>query len=370
MTYSAQTFEVLKSLHRAKRPVIICGAGVRLAGAGVDARMLSQKLGIPVAPTWGALDMFPTDDPLTIGSFGTHGNRHGNFAVQNADWILAVGTRLDTKATGTPVESFAPHAKIFMVDIDRAEIAKFGNRVTGYVSHAAIFLQAMLERVQAVQWHEGTFPDFSPWLETIEEWKDSYPVSSHGPYRIISDLSDAAKPGDIICCDTGCTVAWIAQAWRFKEGQRLLHAWNQTPMGCGLPMAIGAHYATVQPVLLITGDGSLMMSIGELATIKGLPIRIALLNNEGHAMCRQTQREWMGGTYPATSLEGGLKFPDFTAVAKAFGVNLTEYFIDPDADVVPKVKYGDPNHDGHPLLPRAELDAQMFNVTEKTSCQA
>ena len=355
------TFSVLNSLNNAKRPVLIAGAGVRLANACEEIRQFSRLLGIPVAPTWAALDIFPSDDPLTIGSFGTHGTRYGNFAVQNADWILAVGSRLDSKATGTPVDSFAREAKVIMVDIDQAEIDKFSSRVTGICQDAKQFLTGQLAL---------SHPGFPAWLKRIEEWKTRYPIcppsyeqeQGVNPYVLIRDLSRQAREGEIVCTDTGCAVAWVSQAWKWKSGQRFIHAFNQTPMGYGLPAAIGAHYATGKPVLLVTGDGSLMMSIGELATVAGnnLPIKIVMLDNKGHAMCRQTQREWMGATYPSTSIEGGLRFPDFRALAKAFKVDMTVYDIHPDHDVIPKTRFGRPNEDGHPLLPRDEFRAQMI----------
>src|SRR5437899_12973797 len=123
------------------RPVIIYGAGIHLAGAKQEAVDFAHKTGIPVAPTWGALDLFPSDDPLFIGSFGTHGTRAGNFGVQNATHILSIGSRLDSKATGTPIESFAREAKIIMADIDQREIDKFAGRVHGNCEDAKEFLQ-------------------------------------------------------------------------------------------------------------------------------------------------------------------------------------------------------------------------------------
>jgi acetolactate synthase I/II/III large subunit len=368
------TFNALKSLASAKRPVIIIGAGVRLAGAMDLARQLSIRIPAPIAPTWAALDMFP-DDMWTTGSFGTHGTRYGNFAVQNADWILAIGTRLDTKATGTPVETFARDAKIFMVDIDQHEIDKFGSRVEGLCCDAKEFL------TEAVKWRP--VGGFHGWHERIQAWKNRYPVPSDGAYRIVKSVCENSREGDIIVTETGCTVAWVAQTWRWKRNQRFLHAWNQTPMGWGLAAAIGAHYASGKPITLLTGDGSLMMSIGELATIahRKLPIKIVLLNNGGHAMCRQTQREWLGSQYSATSVGGGLSFPNFVEATEGFKIaafnidinppyhigklfaddlpRFLEATIDPEQDVVPKVKFGYPNEDGHPLLPWDEFSRQM-----------
>ena len=161
----------------------------------------------------------------------------------------------------------------------------------------------------------------------------------------------------------------------------MIHAWNLTPMGYGLPAAIGAGFATGRRVILITGDGSIMMSLSELATVAkwNLNIKIILLNNKGHAMCRQTQRQWLGGKYPATSIEGGLGFPEsFTDVAIAFGItghwhedslerlfshdrpDFLEIDVDPDAGLIPQARYGAPIEDSEPALPRAELAEQMM----------
>lgn len=372
------------------RPILIYGAGIHLAGAEEEALAFARHHQIPVAPTWAGLDLIPSDDPLVVGSFGTHGTRAGNFAVQNSDYILSVGSRLDSKATGTPIETFAREAQIVMVDIDDREIRKFNGRVDGICCDAKDFFQTTAVSPKG---------DFTAWRTQIARWKERYPVVSPeyektdevNPYVFLRELSSVCEEGEIICSDTGCTVAWVSQAWYWKENQRFIHAFNQTPMGYGLPSAIGAQYATGQRVVLVTGDGSLMMSLGELATAKDLPIKIFLLNNKGHAMCRQTQREWLGGTYPSTSIEGGLKFPHFRNVALACGLKtwviehqhkrrkeedsnkdviekaladsgptFVEIVIDPSWDVVPKVKYGYPNEDGHPLLDRDEFKEQMI----------
>ena len=287
-------------MFNAKRPVLIFGAGIRLAGAMEHAVAFAHASGIPVAPTWGGLDIMPHDDPLFIGSFGTHGTRYGNFSVANADLLIAVGSRLDSKSTGTPVSSFARCARIIMVDIDQHEIDKFqhmGLKVEGGCSEdAKAFFTRALPNVK----HD----DYAPWLAQIADWKRRYPICPQSyyqeervnPYVLVKALSGLMRDGDTLCSDTGCAVAWLAQAFEFKRGQRFIHAWNQTPMGYGLPAAVGAHYASGKRIVLVTGDGSLMMSVGELATVGGhqLPIKIILLNNGGHAMCRQTQREWFG----------------------------------------------------------------------------
>lgn len=383
------------NLHEAKRPVLILGAGVRQAGAENEARELIDLLQIPVCLTWGAADIMP-EGPLRIGTFGTHGTRAANFAVQNADFILSIGCRLDTKATGTPAEWFAREAHIVMVDIDQSEInkmAKVGVSVDGVCEDAKRYVTCLIET------HSSPYaylPAYTDWLARCQDWKRRYPPvlpeyekeSGVNPYVLIRELSRLCEPGDIIVCDTGCTVAWICQAWEFKEGQRLLHPWNQTPMGYAISGAIGAHYATGKRIICITGDGALMMGIGELATIAGkmLPVHVLLLNNGAHAMCRATEREWMDAKHCATGGDCGLSFPAFFHLTSAFGwrprtvqmahevgvgvswlleddrvyprVLIAE--IDQDHDVKPKTKFGKPNEDGYPYLPREEFRANMI----------
>ncbi len=355
----------------AKTPLIIYGWGIHISGTESEALEFAHRMNIPVVCTWGAADLFHHDDPLYVGAFGTHGSRPPNFSVQNADVILSVGSRLDTKATGSPPKDFAPKAKIHMVDIDLTEIqkfSKFGREVNGIHKGAMqFFIQHMPRDAQ---------PEYPEWLERINGWKKNYPpgMETEGlnPYKFVEDLSDLLKPEDVIVTDTGCSLGWMMQAFKFK-GQRCIHAFNQTPMGYGLPGAIGAAFATGGRVVLITGDGGLGLAASELATVarQGLPIKIVLFNNRGHAMCRQTQRTWLGGEYNSTSYEGGLATPDFSAVAAAYGIRITngiEGLLDDidgpaflnldipyDAQIVPQVRFGRQLHDADPLLPREEL---------------
>ena len=389
--------EALQALSRAERPVLIYGAGVRLAGAGAEARELARVLGIPVAPTWAARDQFAVDDPevLCVGGFGTHGTRAANFAVQNADWILSIGSRLDSKATGTPRAHFARAAQIFMVDIDPAEIAKFkeklGRSFQGAQADAKLFLSGALYIAQ----NEGPWPDFGAWRERCRGWLARYPTcrpeyegeEGVNPYAFIKKLSAQCRPGEVLVSDTGLSLAWLMQGFEFKEGQQFIHAFNQTPMGYGLPAAIGAAFARPgQRVVLVNGDGSFMLNIQELALLAKhkLPIKIILFNNGGHAMCRQTQEQWLGGKYYSTSVEGGLSFPDFGEVARAYALRagrleftggagtwfdwlfaddapaFLEVVIDGGHRLIPQVQMGHPNEDGNPPLPRDELREQMI----------
>ena len=349
--------DIAIELMTAKRPLLIYGAGIHQAGAEKAAQAVRQISCVPMVATWGAADLI-----ADCGTFGTHGNKYGNLAVQNADYVLCVGSRLDTKATGHPVSSFAPKAKLVMVDIDRAELdkmPKLGRPLhRGIQSDALVFLDELDKELMALAQQEESWPSFGMWREELRAWIKEYPTPSEGPYGFVKRLSQYLTPDDVIVSDTGCSLAWMMQAYPFK-GERFVHSFNQTPMGYGLPAAIGAAFATGKRVILITGDGGLSVNITELATLAKhrLPVKVILFNNYGHGMCRQTQRQWMNGEFPSTSVEGGLAAPDFAAVAKAYGLKVLhtltlglasegpsfyQYFPGEDWGVEGQVKFGEP----------------------------
>jgi acetolactate synthase-1/2/3 large subunit len=384
----------LSAIKNSSRPVLIFGWGVHLSKSENLARELATYLGVPVVMTWAALDIMPFEDPLTVGGFGTHGTRFANFAVQNADLIIAVGSRLDTKATGTPATSFAREAKIIMVDIDATEIKKFERLRKKVdievVADCRIFLQEFLAVAK-----KNELTNFAPWINQISKWKQKYPQclpeyeiqKQVNPYWMMKKLSEALDSKDVIFSDTGCAIAWLMQGMEFKKGQKFFHAFNNTPMGYALPAAIGACFALPgHRVICVAGDGGLQMSIQELATAAyhHVPIKIILLNNRGHGMVRQTQQMWLDGNLFATSPEGGLPTPDLVAIAIAYGFTVTtleqntdipaklkqllesdgpallHVELDPDAQVTPQVKFGRPNEDSTPLLERNEFISNMI----------
>lgn len=362
----------MKIFENSKRPLLIYGAGIHLAGAEHEAIELAHKLGVPVVCTWGACDIFRFDDPLYVGTFGTHGTRPPNWAVQNADVILSIGSRIDTKATGQPASGFAPKATVHMIDVDRAEIEKFarlGREVHGRVCDAKDALDILLRYESPVVCSE--------WLARIADWKQRYPAcmpeyTEDNPYRFVDRLSDLLSPDDIIVSDTGCPVGWMAQGFRFK-GQRFLHAWNNTPMGYGLPAAIGAAFAAPDKrIICITGDGGLGVNVTEMATLARheCNVKIILFNNKSHAMCVQTERTWFGGKHASTNFDGGLANPDFINVAAAYdipvsasveellssdGMGFYEYALAPHWQLDPQVRADRPLEDACPFIPREEL---------------
>jgi len=390
---------VIVELKKASRPVVILGWGVRLAGAESDVLNLIDQLGLPVLPTWPVLDMFPATHPNLVGPFGTHGTRYANYALQNADLVLTIGARLDTREAGSPYQDFARGAKKIVVDVDPAELnklPKFGMQVDLLVqADAKQFIRALIDRIKDLPKLR-----IEEWYRQIHDWKTRYPICpqdyrtevSVNPYVFVEALSEASQPGELIAVDTGCALAWTCQAFQFKEGQRLFHCFNTTAMGYALPAAIGICFAQNRtPVTCISGDGSLQMNIQELATMirHQLPIRLFLINNHGYSMVQQTQEQWLEGRYEATTVKGGLAFPDFLKVAEAYGIPTvtinknaqitstlaTVYAtkgpvfcnveISADRRVIPQVKFGRPIEDGEPLLPRAEFFANM--IVESTA---
>lgn len=386
--------QCIKLIQESRRPVVILGWGVHLAKAEKEVFAFVEKVGFPVTPTWAAADILPSDHPQFVGTFGTHGTRYANLAVQNADLILAIGSRLDTKATGSPINTFAREARKIIVDIDGCELGKFerfGLHVDLMIhADAKGFLRMLNRGVVGID-----VPNISDWRHSINIWKRKYPICPQdyyeqepvNPYVFVKILSSELSEEDIIITDTGCCLAWMMQAFDFKHNQRICHDWNNTSMGWALPASIGASFAlNGKSIICVTGDGSLQMNIQELATVMKhqLPIKIFLINNHGYSMIRQTQDQWLGSCYLASSVEGGLAFPDFVKVATAYGyetVTITKnqsvcegirkaldingpvfcnIDIGSEHRVVPQVKFGRPNEDLEPLLDRQEFAKDMI----------
>jgi acetolactate synthase I/II/III large subunit len=399
MDHSAVASEVVDLLRQAQRPVMIMGWGIRAAHAEAAAIQLAETCGLPILPTWAMADVVPADHPLLIGTFGTHGTRHANFAVQNADFVLSIGARLDTREAGSPIDTFAREAKRIVVDIDRSELDKFatlGLEVTTVQADAADFVSA-LQSAAGTKWQEE-----SNWLQRIDAWRTKYPVCDPAyeldedvnPYVLVRALSDGLSEDDTIFIDTGCALAWMMQAFRFKPGQRAFSSFNNTPMGYGLPGAIGASIALDgAPVICITGDGGFQMNIQELATVvrHNLPIKIFLFNNRGYSMIQQTQDQWLDSRYEASNVGGGLASPNFSRLAEAYGLATTSIStrleiisgieqtlrnpgpvlcnieIRPEHRVIPQVSFGRPIEDSEPLLDRVEFYDNMIISPHESS---
>lgn len=386
-----QVEECVKLIKEAKRPILILGGGIKLAKAEAQTYKLVDSLQFPVLLTWGAMDILPDDHPLSVRDFGVSANRVGNFAVQNSDLVLAIGTRLDTHEVGTKASTFAREAKKIVVDIDESELikyAEYGMKVDVPINSDIIdFLNIILSK-------NIRTGDISSWTGKIRRWKDNYPICHEeyfelkdyiNPYVFMAVLSKESRDGDIIITDAGGNLTWTMQGYKVKKDQKLFSAFNHSPMGYSLPASIGACTASNKPVTCIIGDGGIMMNIQELPTIAryNLPIKIFLFNNQGYGIIKQTQDTWLESRYFASSFEFGLKFPDFKEIAKACGLKaesirnhseisekirsvlntdgpiLCDVKIKPDSKIVPKLEFGRPIEDSSPLLGRKEFLENM-----------
>lgn len=393
----------LALIYSSKRPVLILGWGVRLSKADNEIMILIEKLGIPVLPTWAMRDLLPNSHPLLIGPFGTHGTRYGNFAVQNADLVLSIGARLDTRAAGSPITTFAREAKKIIIDIDQNELYKFEK--LGMKSEILINADAMdFARALNNKFVKSKAINIEWWFNKIAEWKSKYPICPSNyysekevnPYVFMKRLSDELNEEDTVFSDTGCTLAWLMQAFEVKKSQRMFHDFNNTAMGYALPGSIGASIAlNKKSIICLTGDGSLQMNIQELASViyYQLPIKLFMINNHGYNMIKQTQEQWLDSRYEASTNESGLAFPDFLKVARAYGfktINIKKNImvrrkikevlrfpgpvfcnveIDPKHRVIPQVIFGRPIEDPEPFLERQEFLQNMIVKPDKASIQ-
>lgn len=323
--------EIAERIKAAKRPVLYAGNGIRLSG-GYDAfRSCVKKLNIPVVTCWDSIDAIEDADALYTGRGGIMGDRPGNFAVQNADLILAVGNRLSIRQVGYNWKSWAREAYVIMVDADPAELQKTTIHVEKPVwADAKEFFEALEAELE----NKDTLFTGKEWLQICREWKRKYPVtlSKHweedgkyaNVYAFIKYLSDSLPDGNLTVVSNGSACVVGSHNYVIKENARFIINSGAASMGYGLPAAIGACIAAGRKTTIcLEGDGSIMMNLQELQTIltNRLPIKIFLINNEGYHSIRQTQNNLFGG-HSKVGIgpeSGDLSFPVYKKIAEAFG---------------------------------------------------
>lgn len=336
---------------QARRPALVLGGGFSTPRLGSVVDEMIAQLGFPVLLTWAALDLMPADHPLRVGPFGVYGPRLGNFAIQNADLLICLGTRLSQNVTGGLLHTFAREAKIVMVDAARGELDKFDGRGIDVSlrieSRLDTFVPAWLERLGSTQ-----RPPIKEWHRHIEHWKAVLPNDRPPPppaeaghvdaYDVIGRLSKVLPEGEQIFVDTGGNLTWTCNGLQPKRGQRLMSAWNNTPMGYALPAAIGAAVTGGSAgITCIIGDGGLMICLAELATLvhHKLPIRVLVFNNHGHGIQKQTLETWLNGHYVGVDGPSGLAFPPIGPVARGFGLEVIDIAATADIDAGLKQAY-------------------------------
>jgi acetolactate synthase-1/2/3 large subunit len=326
--HPARIKEIARLIKDFKRPVIYAGGGILSSHAAEELLQLAEKISAPVTNTFMGLASFPGDHPLFLGMLGLHGTRYANLAVTECDLLLALGARFDDRVT-MHVKSFAPEATVIHIDIDPAEIGK--NVLTHYplVGDVKLILKALIQQLDQI--------DRSPWLARIQELKAEYPLTykkegALKPQFVIEQLSRLTKGKAIITTDVGQHQMWVAQYYCFSEPRTLVSSGGLGTMGFGLPAAIGACMG--QPgrqVILVSGDGSIQMTIQELATMmeQKLPLKILILNNQVLGMVRQLQHFYCEGRHIAVDFQF---HPDFMMLAKAYGID--GYTMQTEEDVV------------------------------------
>lgn len=388
---------IIERLRSSHRPLILAGTGVRLSQT--ESRLLSliERFGIPLATAW-THDLIPSDHPLFAGRPGTIGTRAGNFCTQAADFLLVLGSRLNIRQTSYNWGAFAKNAWIAQVDIDGAELRKptvqpdlaveadLGNFLTEF----------------EYQLSSSDLPGFEPWINWCKKIRSTYAISLEhqqklgaplNPYVVVDRVFQRLRPDDIIVCANASACIIPFQVGTLQKNQRMFSNSGSASMGYELPAALGAALGAAKPknrrVICFAGDGSLQMNIQELQTLKtaGLNVIVIVLNNHGYLSIRQTHENFFGRVIGATP-QSGVEFPDFAAVARAYGIVsesvvseddlpkfeslleqggplLIDLHVDPEQEFVPRIKSRVDEHgkfitpeldDMYPFLSEAELD--------------
>ena len=322
--------KVLYAISQAKRPVIHAGYGIRLSGAYDIFRSVMEKLNIPVVTYWNAIDLIEDAHPLYVGRAGNMGDRPGNWAIQNADLVIAIGTRISIRQVGYNWKTWARAAKVFMVDIDQAELKKPTLHVDMPIwADAKDFLTQLDSAITQNPVFQNRI-----WLDACQNWKKNYPVvqprqweengATANVYAFVHYLSEQLPENSLTAVSNGACCVVGHQAYVIKKGSRFANNSAVASMGYGLPAAIGTCIAGGRAeTICLEGDGSIMMNLQELQTIitHKLPIKIFLINNSGYHSIRITQSNLFSEHCKVGIGEesGDLSFPAFRKIADAFG---------------------------------------------------
>jgi acetolactate synthase-1/2/3 large subunit len=323
-----QVSTIIEKLNAAERPMVLIGNGVRLSRAENELRQLLETLDVMVETTWLAIDLIDEDHPQFVGRPGVIAQRGANFAIQNCDFLLALGARLDRVVTGFAPERFARGAYKAMVDIDGAELAKMGDSIhTAVKADAGDFIREMLRQSGGV-----VVKDRSTWRERCAHWKNSYPLvlDEHrtpgrvSTYYMSEIVSNELSEGDyIVSGSSGSAIELFLLAFKVKERQRIFHTTALGAMGFGIAAAIGACLAGGRcRTVVVDGDGGFMFNIQELETVVrlNLPIKFFVMNNNGYASIRASQTNFFGSAVIGCDSTTGQSLPDIRRVAEAFGL--------------------------------------------------
>ncbi len=324
---------LIEKLNQAERPLLLIGNGIRLSRSEAEIEQLLRTLDIPAEVTWLAIDLMADDDPLYVGRPGSIAQRGANFAIQNCDFLLSIGARLDRVVTGYAPEGFARAAFKAMVDIDPTELKKMGDTIhIPICADAGDFMRAMLAQASSIE-----KKDRSDWKRRCADWRTRYPLVlpehkvSEGRvsvYNFAEVMSGILKQGDYyISGSSGTGIELCLLAFRTKRGQRIFHTTALGSMGFGIAASIGAGIVAFETdpqrnVVCVDGDGGFQFNIQELETIRrlNLPVKFFVLNNEGYGSIRASQAAFFGAARIGCDAATGQTLPDLRRVAEAYGI--------------------------------------------------
>jgi acetolactate synthase-1/2/3 large subunit len=325
--------KILEKLNLAERPMLLIGNGIRLSRAEAEMEHFLRALDIPVEVTWLAIDLIADDDPLYVGRPGTIAQRGANFAIQNCDFLLSIGSRLDRIVTGYAPEGFARAACKAMVDIDPTELKKMGDSIQFPIcADAGDFMRAMLAEAPRIEKR-----DRSAWKQRCAEWRTRYPLvlPEHrvpegrvSVYNFAEVMSGILQEGDFfISGSSGTGIELFLLAFRTKRGQRIFHTTALGAMGFGIPASVGAGIVgqaegSTRNIICVDGDGGFQFNIQELETISRLklPVKFFVLNNQGYGSIRASQTAFFGACSIGCDAATGQTLPDVRRVAEAYGI--------------------------------------------------
>lgn len=362
------------ALAYSRRPCILVGNGVKIANQTQLIRNILKNTPMPVVSSMLAVDIAQGDidfDRIYYGFIGAYGKRTANFVVAKADLVICFGTRLDIRQVGSKRNDFAPNAKIIRVDIDDSELA---NPIRDNEETFLLDMEKALLTIQKVLLERKYH--YNEWIDTCQMIKKKIgAVDDSQPNCLINSLSEKVPDEYSIVADVGQNMVWIAQSFKFKNGQNVYLSGGLGAMGYALPASIGVYYATKKPVICFVGDGGLQMCIQELQFLARarIPVKIVVLNNNALGMIRHFQEMYFDSRYYYTVENQGYDAPDFVKIAEAYGIlsrrvrgddditfadfnmngpELFEIVLEGDTYVYPKLEFGKPNQDQEPLLDR------------------
>lgn len=328
LSFLSEIKKIVDLLQNAERPIILAGAGIKRAKAQNLFRKLINVLGFPVLCTYSGSDLMDFEHPLFAGKPGVNGTRPGNFAIQNSDLLLSLGSRLNITITSSRPETFARVAKKIVVDIDPFELDKQWIRADVRVhADVGVFLE---ELVSALHSFKGK--DIGSWIERCQEWKKKYdPVLPEyfqqkdfvNSFVFFDTLSKALGEDDVIIHDMGTAFSCTMQAFKVKKGQFLSSNYGHAPMGYSISGLVGSWFGSKNKkrIIGIVGDGGLQMAIGELQTLihYNIPVKVFIINNRSYLTIRHSQSAYFEGKFVDSTLESGYSVPDFLKIASAYG---------------------------------------------------